>query len=334
MTDSRPRARVLYVGLGGTIAMTRTDTGGITPVLGADALIAAVPGLAELPVSVESRNLAQVPGASLTIDTIARVAAELAAELDTGRYAGAVITQGTDTLEETAYLLSLLHRTDHPLVVTGAMRAPSLAGADGPANLLAAVTAAADPQLRGLGPLIVFNDQILDPARTRKTHSTSTAAFTADTGPLGHIVEGRVRFLARPLPRIVHAQPFTRPATVGLLTLSLGDDGEMLRAAQGRFDGLVVSAFGAGHVPGGHVELLQKEAARIPVVLASRTGAGPVLSHTYAFPGSESDLLARGLIGAGYLDPYKARILLTVLLRTGADLGAVRAAFDPSAVEL
>ncbi|MFE4512626.1 asparaginase [Kitasatospora sp. NPDC056783] len=327
MTQHPPT--VLVVGLGGTIAMVPEALGsGVAPALGPDQLVAAIPGLAHLPVSVETWNAAQVPGASLTIDAVAHLAAELAGRLASGRYAGAVVTQGTDTLEETAYLLSLLHPSDHPVIVTGAMRAPSLAGADGPANLLAAVTAAADPQLRGIGPLVVFNDQVLDPVRTRKTHSTSTAAFAApDTGPLGHIIEGRVHLLARPIPHTPHSLPFTHPARVGLITLGLGDDGELLRAAEGRFDGLVIAAFGAGHVPAGHVEPLQQTAAQIPVVLATRTGAGPTLTHTYAFPGSERDLLARGLIGAGHLDPYKARLLLTVLLRTGADTAAVRAAF-------
>ncbi|GAA2255369.1 asparaginase [Kitasatospora cystarginea] len=326
------RHTILVVTLGGTIAMTAADVdGGVRPALSAEDLLAAVPGLDRVGVVIETWNFASLPGASLTIDDIASLAQGLHDRLADGAIRGVVVTQGTDTLEETSYLLSLLYSGDAPVVVTGAMRHPQLAGADGPANLLAAITTAASPHARGLGVLIAFNDQILDPDRTRKTHSTSTATFAApDTGALGHIVEGQVRLLAvpahrpRPLPL-----PLTRTAKVGLLTVALGDDGEMLRATQGRFDGLVIAAFGVGHVPAALVEPLEETALKIPVVLASRTGSGSTHTSTYSFDGSEKDLLARGLIGAGYLDPLKARLLLTALLRTGADDDAIRKAFAP-----
>ncbi|MFF8945984.1 hypothetical protein ACF1A5_27660 [Streptomyces sp. NPDC014864] len=118
-----------------------------------------------------------------------------------------------------------------------------------------------------------------------------------------------------------------REARVGLYTVTLGDNGTLLDLWDGNCDGLVVAAFGVGHVPERLVEGLTKLAPRVPVVLASRIGNGPVLSDTYGFPGSEKDLLGRGLTGAGDLGPYQARLLLHALLAQGADGATVRKTF-------
>ncbi|MFE2559201.1 asparaginase [Streptomyces sp. NPDC059352] len=265
---------------------------------------------------------------SLTFEDLTALSAAIAAALETGEVDGVVITQGTDTIEETAFLLDLYHGHERPVVVTGAMRNPTLPGADGPANLHAAVLAAADPVLRGVGCLVVLGDEIHSAWTVRKSHTTSPAAFTSPTcGPIARIAENRVR-MAGGLPTrgpLVGAPD--REARVGLYTVTLGDDGALLDLWDANCDGLVVAAFGVGHVPERLVEGLTKLASRIPVILASRIGNGPVLSDTYGFPGSEKDLLGRGLIGAGDPGPYQARLLLQALLAQGADGATVRETF-------
>ena len=213
-----------------------------------------------------------------------------------------------------------------PLVVTGAMRNPTMAGADGPANLLGALRTAGAPRSPHRA-MVVFADEVHAACLVSKTHSTSIAAFVSWPGPIGHITEGRATYqtIAAPAPAI--RGPKQRTVRTGLLTAAFGDDAGVLEAAGQILDGLVVAGFGAGHVPADWVSALEKIAERIPVVLATRTGRGPVLSRTYGFPGSESDLLARGLIGAGTLSPAKAKVLLHTALTTEMKLAAVRELF-------
>ena len=322
------KSSVAVFGLGGTIAMTRTPGGGVSPALSAPSLLAAVPGLGDVEAKIRPVDFRQKPGASLTFGDLFDLATAINAALD-GGCAGVVVTQGTDTIEEVAYFLDLLLSTDAPVVVTGAMRNPTMAGADGPANILAAVTVAASPGARGLGCLVVLNDQIHAARWVQKTHTGSTAAFVSPgRGPLGEVVEGQVRIPVgiRHRSPVLHPDP-TREVRVAVVTVVLGDDGGLIEIAGKQVDGLVVAAFGVGHVPACVVPVLERLAERIPVVLASRIGAGPVHDSTYGFPGSERDLLARGLINAGYLDPLKARILLHLLVASGADPARIRDVF-------
>ncbi|XVU28526.1 asparaginase [Actinoplanes sp. CA-054009] len=319
--------RVVVIGLGGTIAMTSSEAGGVAPSLSARQLLEAVPGLAGSGITVEAMTFRNRPGASLGFEDVTGLAELIGRELGAGA-AGVVVTQGTDTIEETSYALDLLHPGPQPIVVTGAMRNPTLAGADGPANLLAAVHVAAAGAARDLGCLVVLGDEIHAARRVRKTHSTSTAAFASpDGGPLGYVVENRPHFVSRLTGRLTLPFPRRSPR-VALYTATFGDDTDVVAALATRVDGLVIAGFGAGHVPESWVPTLTEAAARIPVVLASRTGAGPVLSSTYGFPGSERDLLGRGLISAGRLHPFKARILLHLALAAGTDQTA--AAFAAS----
>ena len=207
---------------------------------------------------------------------------------------------------------------------------PAMAGHDGPANILAALQAAASPLLRGLGCVVVSRMRSTPPGSSARP--TPPASPRSPPRPPGRSAgSSRDRSASSPAPQGGSRSPvpgLARQVRTGLVTMTLGDDGELLRAAAGRFDGLVIAAFGAGHVPAAMVPALAALAGEIPVVLASRTGAGPVLAATYGFPGSEQDLVGRGLISAGFLDPLKARLLLHVLLSGGATREQVSAAFQ------
>ena len=310
--------------LGGTISMA--GPGG-TVRLGADELVAAVPQLAELDIALDARQFRSVPSAWLTADDIVELVADATAAVAAGAD-GIVVVQGTDTIEETAYLIDLLWPSDAPIVVTGAMRHPTMAGADGPANLLAAVAVAASDRFAGLGALVAFDDEVHAARFVRKTHTSSPAAFASpDAGPIGRLVENVPVRITRVDRRTSY--PLRAPVTarVALASIGFDDGGETLADLDQRCDGVVIAGLGAGHVPERIADMLADMAARVPVVLASRAGAGPVLSHSYDFHGSEKDLLARGLIRSGFLDPLKARVLLRVLLASGCDRSAIVSAF-------
>ncbi len=320
--------RVDLVGLGGTISMAGANEAGVVPTLTAEDLVRSVPGLASV-ADVRAVQFSMVGGAGLSMDDVLAAAAEVRRRVADGAH-GVVVTQGTDTIEEVAFGLDLLVGGDAPVVVTGAMRNPTLAGADGPANLLAAVQVAASREARGLGTLVVLNDEIHAARFVQKTHTTSPATFRSRlAGPIGWLAEGDVRIALRPAGRRLVEVPEGAPACpVALLTMALGDDGRLFDALPGLgYRGAVLEALGGGHVPFFAVERVARLAAVMPVVLTSRTGCGELLRRTYGFPGSESDLLARGLIHGGALDGPKARILLSLLLTGGATRAEVEAAF-------
>ena len=324
------KPHIAVFALGGTIAMApRPEGGGVIPGLGAEDLVGGIQAWAE-DITIEAHSVVALPSSSLSFAQVADVAGRARAAVASGA-AGVVVTQGTDTIEETAFLLDLLLDLAAPVVVTGAMRAPSQAGPDGPANLLAAVQTAASVEGRGAGVLVVFNDEIHAARFVAKRHTHKPSAFASPlVGPIGWVAEGRVRVALKPAkPSPTFAWPGGDPPEVALVTVALDDGGRLIRALLADPPaGVVVQAMGAGHTPRSLAPALGELAARIPVVLASRTGAGQTLRRTYGFPGGEIDLCERGLISADGWDGPKARILLTLLLAAGADHPGIAAAFD------
>lgn len=320
-------AHIAYFALGGTISMAGDPTGGVVPRLSG---VDLVNGLGALPVAVRAHDPVAVPGGSLRFADVLDTVDDAGQAVDDGAL-GIVLTQGTDTLEETAFLVDSVWSHDAPFVLTGAMRNPTLHGADGPANLLAALQVAAAPEARGRGALVAFLDEIHAARHVRKAHSTSPAAFVSpDTGPIGHVVEGTPRFLAA-LPRRRPVTGWTRDGlaatNIALYTMTLDDDGLLLAGPDHSHQGLVLAGFGVGHVPARLVPALVEINEVMPVVLTSRTGGGSVLQNTYGGPGSERDLLSRGLISGGFVHPYKARVLLRLLVAAGASRAQIAAAF-------
>jgi len=319
---------VSVLALGGTIASTGGGAG-VSPTLSAGQLVESVPGLAQV-ARISAETFRQMPSPELTLADITALAVEIKRRLASGDD-GVVVTQGTNTIEETAFALDLLVDGDAPVVVTGAMRNPTLAGPDGPANLLAAVRTAGSHPARGLGALVVFADEIHAARFVRKAHTQSISPFrSSPAGPIGWLSEGDVRIGTRPVGRRYLAlEAVTDPPPVALLTFGAGDEGRLVSAvAPAGYRGLVIEATGGGHITAACVGELEALAAHMPVALASRTGAGELLRQTYSFVGSEIDLIGRGLIPARAMTAAHARLLLRLLLAAGAPIAETRSAFE------
>lgn len=306
--------------------MTQTAGAGATVTLSAEALVEALPQLLEV-ATIEATTLLKKPSPSLTWDDL-RLCVKTIKEYVAGGADGVVILQGTDTLEETAFFLDLVLDIPQPVIVTGAMRAATQPGSDGPANLLAAVETATNPVAQNMGVLVVMNDYIHAARYVTKNHTSSVHAFESSLcGPIGLIAEGASLFcyqLLCPTPTFALPDEVAAPK-VGIFRFAFGQTWDF--ASMTQYDAVVIGAAGGGHVAADDVAPFREVAATLPVVLASRTGNGLVLTRSYAYPGSESELIAAGLIPAGTLNTAKARIVTTLALWNGCDISAETFAF-------
>lgn len=307
---------------GGTISMKLDPAlGAAVPAFGAADLLAQVPGLTAI-AEVEAEDFSRLPGPHVTPDHMWRLARRAAAWLDRPDVDGLVITHGTDTIEETAFLLDLLLLSDKPVVLVGAMRTVSDAGWDGPANLLAAVRVAAAPDSRGQGVVVVMDDHILPAREVRKVHTESSSSFaTPEFGPLGQVDAGVVRYRRRTLPRPAWigdgAEPGLRVARlephVELLQVYTGmDDAAVRDVGRREARGLALVAFGRGNVPPPIMPALEALiGGGVLVTVSSRCVAGRV-SPRYGYEGAGLQLQKIGAILAGELSGAKARLLQMV----------------------
>jgi L-asparaginase len=322
--------RVVILALGGTIASAPADSGAPATVrLQIADLLTTVPGISTI-AELEAHQIILVPSGDLRFSDVFNLRAFVTAALDSGA-SGVVVTQGTDTLEEAAYCLDLITDYEAPIVFTGAMRNGGLPGADGPANLTAAIRVAASPETRGVGVLVVMNDEIHSARLVRKRHTHSPATFGSPlAGPLGYVIEDRVRLLTRPVGRLnVPITRYVESAPVAQVMVGFDGDDRLIEAVPGLgYGGLVVAAFGGGHVPKAVGPALEQVCRSIPVVLASRTTTGEGLLSTYGYPGGEVDLVSRGLIPAAGLDPSHAAVLLRLLLMAGVDRDSFGQCFE------
>jgi L-asparaginase len=312
-------SRVVLVFTGGTIAMKPdAQAGGAVPVLDGAAIIARTPGLEQV-AEVEAIDWGLVPASHLSFDQLLDIASVVQRALDRPEIDGAVVIQGTDSIEETCFAFDLLVRGEKPVVVTGAMRNSSQPDYDGPRNLTDAVRCAASRALRGEGCVVVLDGRIIGADQAVKASATALDAFQPRDGVLLGVVDGsEVRLSAsrrgRPQLPVV---PSSALDNVPLVKAVVGMDGTLLRLVRPtRPAGVVVEATGAGNTHSDLLAAAQELMADGAVVcLTTRCPSGRV-EPAYGFPGGGAQWQRAGAILAG-LDGPKCRVGLVLGLAAG-----------------
>ena len=313
--------KVVVLGTGGTIASRVVpETGHAVAAATGEELLAALRerGLA-LPDGVEiaAEQFCTVGSFQFDIDLAFRIARRAEALLRDPTVAGVVVTQGTDTMEESSYLADLVVGSDKPLVFTGAQRLADAADRDGPRNLADAIRLAASPEAHALGAVVMFDGEVHAARDVTKLHASRPGAFwSAEHGKVGEVDGSRVALHRRPLLRRTFAVEALEPR-IDLLRLVMGSDARFIRCAiETGARGLVIEAFGRGNGNPAVVEGIREAvAAGVPVLVASRCPQGRV-EPIYGNGGGK-DMEAAGAVFCGDLGGLKARVLLAVLLGSG-----------------
>jgi len=314
---------------GGTISMRQDTTlGGAVPALSGAEILAATRGIGEV-AEVEVEEWGRYPGPHMTTELLWALRNRIEEHLARASVDGVVVTHGTDSLEESAYLTARSIQSEKPVIFTGAMRTASDLGWDGPANLLDAVRVAASAESRGYGVLVVMSGRVYAGIDVTKAHTHMLDAFESPgLGPVGVIDDGAVIF-RRALPdQPAVLCPERLGAPVDIVFAWAGADERLLDASRLTARGLVLAGMGRGNVPPAMVPGVERWVADgKPVVITSRAGRGRV-GRTYGYPGGARRLGELGALLGGSRRPQQARIDLMLALGAGLRGAELRELFE------
>ena len=322
---------IAMVFTGGTISM-RVDpvAGGAVPALDARDILAAARGIGDV-ADVRVEDWGRFPGPHMDVERMWALRARLIELVDEPGIDGVVVTHGTDTVEETAYLVARSVPTTKPIVFTGAMRNLSELGWDGPSNLVDAVRVAAHPEAAGYGALLVMNGRAYSALDVTKAQTHMLDAFESPgLGPVAEVDDEAVIFRRALSVQRALLTPASLATPVDIIGAWAGADARLLDAVLPTARGVVISALGRGNVPTLMADALVgwRDAGK-PVVITSRTGRGRV-GQTYGYPGGGRRLGEMGALFAGSQRPTQARIDLMLALGAGLTGEALQAVFEGS----
>ncbi len=324
---------ILIVFTGGTFSMKIDEqTGGAVPRYSGEELMRKIPQANNL-AKITCYDFGKYPGPHMTPELMLQLSKKIQELISTNKYSGVIVTHGTDTLEETAYLLDLTIKTSIPIVLIGSMKNSSEPDWDGPLNLLNAIHVCLNPNSRDLGVLVCLDGEINAASEVTKIFTEQIDSFRSlDFGALGFVQNGRVIF--NRLPRKLETIEIDKIISdVDLLTVYAGMNEKFFKfSADSGVKGLVVEALGVGNVPPPAFEGIKYVVEKgIPVILVSRCPAGETLD-IYGYPGAGKWLHQIGVIFAEYLNGQKARIKLMLALGKTNNYEELKRMFEASKV--
>lgn len=294
--------------------MIDESTGGAVPRYSGEELLEKIPDAKNL-AELVCYDFGKYPGPHMTPELMFELSNKIKELISIEKYDGVIVTHGTDTLEETAYLLDLTIKTEIPIVVIGSMKNSSEPDWDGPRNLLDAIHICLEKNCRNIGVLVCLNGEINAASEVTKTYTDEVDTFhSLDFGALGFVQSGKV-WLNR-LPRLLETISTNKIETnVDMLTAYAGMDEKFFKfSADSGVKGIVVEALGVGNVPPSAFDGIKYAVEReIPVVLVSRCPAGET-EDVYSYPGAGKHLHNIGVIFSDFLNGQKARIKLMLAL--------------------
>lgn len=310
--------KVALIFTGGTISMRIDEsTGGAVPYLSGNDLIELIPSLKEL-AEFEIYDFGKYPGPHITLDLMMQLKNIVKSYVERDDITGVVITHGTDTLEETAYLLDLTINSSKPIVLTGSMKNSSEPDWDGEKNLIDSITVSLSENCKDLGVLVCMNGEINAASEVSKIYSDEVESFKSlDFGSLGFVSKGRVIINRLPRKReYIPSEKIEKDIDIILVHADMSDKFFRFSADSGA-KGVVVEALGVGNVPPKAYDGIKYIRDKgIPVVLTSRCPAGETMD-IYGYYGAGKWLKKIGVIFADYLNGQKAKIKLGLLLGMG-----------------
>ncbi|MDG0842484.1 asparaginase [Staphylococcus equorum] len=303
--------KLLLIHTGGTISMSQDEANKV--VTNTDNPISNHQDIIGKYADVTEITPFNVPSPHMNIEYVETLKHIIEDAIRNGDYDGFVITHGTDTLEETAYLLDLTINVSKPITITGAMRSSNEIGSDGLYNFISAIRVASSDNARDMGVMVVFNDEIHTARNVTKTHTSNTNTFQSPNhGPLGVVTKNSVQFHHKPYEHII-LNDINHDLDIPLVKAYMGMNSDVLNFySKHQVDGIIIEGLGQGNLPPTCLEGLDKCLDKsIPIVLVSRSFNG-IVGPIYAYEGGGATLVERGVVFSNGLNGPKARLKLLV----------------------